>query len=280
MHLTREQIASIIQKVGQPDASILLNRFFFKYSNKLTSQDVAELYDEQYFKIINNHPTYHTIEGQYKINIYNRYSFDYIKPKIKSDSTLLDLGCGNGDFVLAVATLGLKLATGVDHSKTAIDSARERARGARLPCNFHNKDISSFSSTERFDFIVLNDITEHLSDSELDILFDKLSRLLEPSGEIIIHTPNGLALCHQTDFNFLSRLNTIYLKIFRNWKGKKRTIEQIYYDQVHINIKSYSQLNSFLLRKGFSSKIYYDLRNSISFIRTLSPNMLVIAQIN
>jgi len=127
MYLTREQITNIIQKVGQPDASILLNRFFFEYKNKLTSQDVAGLYDEQYFNIISNHTTHQMIEGQYKINTYNRYSYDYIKPKIKSDSTLLDLGCGNGDFVLAVATLGLKLATGIDPSKTAIDSAKKKS---------------------------------------------------------------------------------------------------------------------------------------------------------
>ena len=179
-----------------------------------------------------------------------------------------------------MATLGLKLAKGIDHSKTAIDSAKERAQNSRLPCNFYDKDISSFSTTERFDFIVLNDVSEHLCDAELESLFDKLSSLLKPSGEIIIHTPNGLALCNQTDFNFFTRLHKLYLKIFRNWKGLERTLEQIYYDQVHINIKSYPQLCSFLSRKGFSSTVYYDLRNSIPFIRTLSSNMLVIAKIN
>ena len=280
MHLTREQIAHIIQKIGQPDASILLNRFFLKYSNKLTSQDVAELYDEHYFNAINGHTTHQMVEGLYKVNIYNKYSYDYIRPKIKNDSTVLDLGCGHGDFILAVATLGLKLATGIDHSKIAIDSAKERAQDSRLPCTFYNEDISSFSTTERFDFIVLNDVTEHLCDSELDILFDKLAILLKPSGEIIIHTPNGLALCNQTDSSFFTKFYTLYLKLFRDWKGLERTIDQIYYDQVHINIKSYSQLSSFLSRKGIRTSVHYDLRNSIPFIRTLSSNMLVTAQIN
>jgi len=280
MYLTREQIANIIQKVGQPEASTLLNRFFLKYCNKLTSQDVTDLYDEEYFKIISNHTTHEMAEGRYKINIYNRYSYDYIKPKIKNDTTLLDLGCGNGDFVLAVATSGLKRATGIDHSPTAIESAKARARDSSLPCNFHNKDISSFSTTERFDFIVLNDVTEHLCDTELDALFDKLLSLLKPSGEIIIHTPNGLALCNQTDYSFFTRLYTVYLGVFKKWRGLARTIDQIYYDQVHINIKSYSQLSSFLSKRNFRSTVYYDTRHTIPLIRTLSPNMLVIAQTN
>jgi len=280
MYLTREQIANIIQKVGQPDASTLLNHFFLQYCNKLTSQDVTDLYDEEYFRIISNHTTHEMVEGQYKINIYNRFSYDYVKPRIKSDTTLLDLGCGNGDFVLAVATSGLKLAIGIDHSPAAVDSAKARAQDSHLPCNFHNKDISAFSTPERFDFIVLNDVTEHLSDTELDALFGKLSSLLKPSGEIIIHTPNGLALCNQTDHSFFTQLYTVYLAVFKKWRGLTRTIDQIYYDQVHINIKSYSQLSSFLSKRNFRSSVYYDTRNTIPLIRTLSSNMLVIAQTN
>ena len=127
---------------------------------------------------------------------------------------------------------------------------------------------------------MLNDVTEHLCDTELDALFDKLSSLLKPSGEIIIHTPNGLALCNQTDYSFFTRLYTVYLGVFKKWRGLARTIDQIYYDQVHINIKSYSQLSSFLSKKNFRSTVYYDTRNTTPLIRTLSSNMLVIAQTN
>lgn len=129
-----------------------------------------------------------------------------------------------------------------------------------------------------FDYVVLNDVIEHLSDRELQKMFVKIKELLKPGGELIIHTPNGLALCNETDYSFMQSLLKYYLRIFRHFVSFERTIRQMYYDQVHINIKSYKQFRRLLARVGFRCKVMYDEHNKSILRSILSSNMLIIAR--
>lgn len=278
MYLTKQQIESIINKVGQPEASVILNRLFNEYRTHLTSKDVASLYDPIYYERLNNHPNHDLINGNFKINIYNKSSYEYLLSKINTNTQLLDLGCGEGDFALALAAQNIKLAVGIDFSENSAMKASKRAEEANLPCKFFRGDFSSLSLDSKFDFITLNDVTEHLSDMELKSLFREIKILLKPEGEILIHTPNGLALCNETDSNWLSKSYKSYLIIFKGWKGLERTAEQIFYDQVHINIKSYRQIKSFLQECRIRSTVHYDDNDLNSFFPSLSSNMMVIGK--
>ena len=279
MYLTKQQIESFIAKVSQPEASVILNRFFNKYCAQLNSEDVTELYDTAYYNKIKNHPTKTLVNGKFKINIYNKYSYEYLLNKINERTQLLDLGCGEGDFTLALAAQNIKLAVGVDFSENNIAEADKRAKEAGLSCEFHRGELQSLSLESKFDFITLNDVTEHLSDRELKSLFVQIVKHLTPGGEILIHTPNGLALCNETDSNWLTRLYKSYITSFKGWKGHERSPEQIYYDQVHINIKSYRELKDFLKQFKIRSTVHYDEQNLNPLFRSLSSNMIVIAKL-
>ena len=277
MLLTKAQIGDFVERLGQPRASVLLNGFFKDYRSSLRSADVARLYDEEYLARVEAHPTDRLVGGRYKIHIYNRYSYEYLLPRISTETRLLDAGCGGGDFALAVAHLGAAEVVGVDFDGKAIKRAESKRTGAECRnCRFLRGDVSAIDLPGLFDYSVLNDVIEHLSDEELMILFGRLRKLLRPGGEVVIHTPNGLALCNDTDSNRFQQAYKLYLRAFEGWRGLERSVDQIYYDQVHINIKSFRQLGEILRRSGFRAKVFYDEPSRVPFLSRLSSNMLVV----
>jgi methionine biosynthesis protein MetW len=101
-------------------------------------------------------------------------------------ATLLDLGCGNGDFTLKIAArVGASRVYGVDIS--AENVARARAGG--IDCRQSNLDeVGELFSDEAFDIVCANQVLEHLSDT--DKLPGEIYRLLKPDGYAVIATPN------------------------------------------------------------------------------------------
>jgi len=277
MLLTKQQIECFVERLGQPRASVLLNSFFQSYRTCLRSEDVALLYDETYLARIGNHPTDRLVRGRYKIHIYNRYSYEYLLPRIATDTRLLDAGCGDGDFALAVAHSGAAEVVGVDFDGKAIELAESKRIASECRnCHFLRGDVSVLELSGPFDYCVLNDVVEHLSDEELMLLLDRLRKLLRHGGEVVIHTPNGLALCNDTDSDRFQRAYKRYLQVFEGWRGHGRTVDQIYYDQVHINIKSFRQLRALLRRSGYRARVFYDEPSRFPFLSRFSTNMLVI----
>lgn len=279
MLLTKQQIEDSIKKLGQPQASVILNKSFNSNRSQLNSNDFKFLYDQTYLTRVDSHSIIALVEGKYKINILNRHTYDYILPRINKNTRILDIGCGKGDFALALSTHNVNAVIGIDFSEESISAANKSLNSSNLPCQFFHCDASDFRHKFKFDFITLNDVFEHLSDKELSNLFINLKSLLCKGGEVVIHTPNGLALCNDTDQTFFSMLYKTYYQLFKNWKGQVRTAEQIYYDQVHINIKIYPQIKRFLKNLGFTPKVQYDNKSKWFFLNQFSTNMLVTAQL-
>lgn len=273
--ISKQQIEFLVQRIGQPEASVLLRKIFNSYRGYLDSSDVRELYDHDYLEGIRATPAYKLVDNRYKIHIYNRYAYEYLTAK-EARGCVLDVGCGDGDFLLALAFHRFKC-TGIDSSEDLIRGAQINAVRNKLKVDFFCGDGCHLSLKSLFDHIVLNDVIEHLSDRELGKLFDKIKTLLNPYGEIIIHTPNGLALCNETDHSFLQTVYKYYLRTFGHFGGFERTIYQMFYEQVHINIKSYKQLREVLARAGFRCKVLYDELNKSILRSILSSNMLIIA---
>lgn len=48
-------------------------------------------------------------------------------------------------------------------------------------------DINNFETEMTFDYIVLCDVIEHLSDRELERILDKCKTILNRDGEILMH---------------------------------------------------------------------------------------------
>ena len=97
--------------------------------------------------------------------------------------SLLDVGCGSGEFLIQARTLGFE-ATGIDVDPSAINAVR--ALGFDALCGAAN---TSALRGVRFDVITLNQVIEHVEDPRSTLA--SLRDLLSDSGTLFIATPNG-----------------------------------------------------------------------------------------
>ena len=104
-------------------------------------------------------------------------------------STLLDVGCGDGDFMVRMRDLGWQTA-GVEPDPVAVERATARGlevhQGALEPAAFGDR---------RFDAITLAHVIEHVHDPSR--LLANCRRLLKPTGRLVILTPNTSSWGHR-----------------------------------------------------------------------------------
>lgn len=100
-----------------------------------------------------------------------------------SESQVLDIGCGNGEFLLNLKHLGAHV-TGIDLSQEAVNAALSNGldRAFRVAFNDFVDDI-------KYDLIILNDVIEH--PLEPIKLIEKAVSLLNVGGFLLIWTPNN-----------------------------------------------------------------------------------------
>lgn len=108
--------------------------------------------------------------------------FRYVKRPSGKRNKLLDVGCGNGDYMALAAELGWQV-TGVEPDGKA--SAVARGRGL----NVLSGGIEELSSiAEGFDVITISHVIEHVYDASS--LLKKAYELLKPGGTLFVETPN------------------------------------------------------------------------------------------
>lgn len=113
-----------------------------------------------------------------------------IKKKVKlinsfnsEEKTLLDIGAGTGEFLVACLNDGWKV-TGVEPNQKAREIANSKIANPEL--QIHN-DLDGFK-TETFDTITMWHVLEHVPN--LNEYVSKLKLLLKPNGTLIVAVPN------------------------------------------------------------------------------------------
>ena len=96
--------------------------------------------------------------------------------------TLLDIGCGVGDFLRTAEQKGWQC-TGVEPSEDAKDIARKRIKADIL----NSEDLERLSDAS-FDLITMWHVLEHVDDLRWQV--EQLQRLVKPEGRIVIAVPN------------------------------------------------------------------------------------------
>jgi len=102
--------------------------------------------------------------------------------------TLLDVGCGNGEFIERMRALGWSV-TGVDPDRAAVEWGR--SQGVEV---FHGT-VSDVPVSMRYDAITLNHVLEHVADPR-GLLRECRKRLRPSTGTMVITTPNIKSLGH------------------------------------------------------------------------------------
>ena len=106
----------------------------------------------------------------------------------------LDIGCGGGLLSERLARLGASV-TGIDVTKSSIETAKIHAFNSGLNINYINTDVSAFIKQDprkNFDLIIASEVIEHLDNRNL--FFKEVSKLLKNKGILILTTINKTAL--------------------------------------------------------------------------------------
>lgn len=165
-----------------------------------------------------------------KLDIYGRHIPNSM---CHSKTKLLDLGCGNGDFLLRTQAMGVDV-TGVEPDPAAVKAMK--GRGLKV---LHGDLNSSNFNDDSYDYITLNHVIEHVQDPKQ--LLAELYRVTAAGGIIWLGLPNPQA--HG-------------LRIFKQaWKGL--------HPPFHLIIPSHKVLKSWLLETGFE-RIEFKRRGSES----------------
>jgi len=97
---------------------------------------------------------------------------------------LLEIGCGQGDFLVEAVRAGYEV-TGVEYALPAARKARERLGASHIVCG----EVSCVKPGSRaFDVCVLADVIEHTRDPRA--FLDAIRGLLTPGGVLFIATPS------------------------------------------------------------------------------------------
>ena len=107
---------------------------------------------------------------------------------INKNASVIDLGCGSGEFVHWLQNKGYKNTSGIDVSKELI----EIGKGLGIQ-NVLCDDIFNYLeiNNSKFDVMILRDVLEHFDKDEAYELVTLLYNNLSDKGIIILQVPNG-----------------------------------------------------------------------------------------
>lgn len=144
-----------------------------------------------------------------------------------SGVSCLDLGCGAGDQLVALQSLGFDNVIGVDIGPEQVMIAQ--SRGLQVA----QGDLTDYLQTSEraFDLILAFDIIEHFAKAEVLELLQLIRQRLKPGGCLILQTPNALSpwaahcmygdLTHELIFSPQCITSTLQLTGFKEIKVRE-----------------------------------------------------------
>lgn len=167
--------------------------------------------------------------------------------KYSNKGSLLDIGCGSGQFLTFAKKLGWSKLTGIEWNPEAANIARHNSDAV-----VYSTDILKVSlPSESFSGITLWDVIEHLNDVES--VLNETFRLLKPGGVICIGTPHRYGLSIRLLQKHALTVNPPEHLIFFTQLGMQQAL----------------QTAGFNVLKQWSFSIY--LREWLNFLSKFSP---------
>ncbi len=128
--------------------------------------------------------------NSFKDKVYQRVKKRTLQKKLRQinkyrvqNPTLLDVGCGTGDFLLVAEQDGWQV-TGIELNQNAISLAKGKLQSTAFFESLFNPSLEG----QKFDVITLWHVLEHLENTPQ--ILSRLRSLLQPNGIIIIAVPN------------------------------------------------------------------------------------------
>jgi 2-polyprenyl-3-methyl-5-hydroxy-6-metoxy-1,4-benzoquinol methylase len=148
-----------------------------------SDDELAQIYGTDYFLGSNTEIGRHAV-GEIKQATARLYLSEIRRYRGCKSGRLLEVGCGDGDFLVSAETEGWSV-MGVEYSATACEKTGRRLKNGDVLCG----ELQTLRlPAEQFDLCVISDVIEHVR-SPLDFL-KEIYRVLKPGGALFIATPS------------------------------------------------------------------------------------------
>ncbi len=198
------------------------------------------------------------------------YALDKVR-QIGLNGKILDYGCGSGDVVLAGRESGLNI-VGVDAFYDGSNAKKEVISHGLLGTSVFSlkKDFSIPFSDGMFDFVISNQVMEHVDD--LDFTLKEIARVLKPSGELLTLFPAievireghcGIPFAHwfsshsKWRYPYMRLMRGIGLGYFKETKSQHEWVLNFmdWLDKYTV-YRSYTNISQSFARNSFAIKHY------------------------
>lgn len=173
------------------------------------------------------------------------------------NKTILDLGCGIGEFTKYFADNGAKRVTGIDVSKRVLDYAVEYNNAENI--EYLNKDIVDLSSVdEKFDIVFSDIVFNYIED--FNKLMHDISNLLNDNGVVI--------------FSQIHPISTASLSIESTWtKDENGNLKFLLdnYSNVSVRKRKYFDGMFNFYHRRFEEIINISIQNNFEIIKVVEP---------
>jgi len=123
------------------------------------------------------------------------FNSSYVRPRRSllkhvhgQDLRVLDVGCANGaNGQYLIKNASISSIIGIEYDASMAAEAKKSYNHVFVG-DLDNMDISSLLDSERFDYIILGDILEHLKNPWR--VLKEMSLFLKPNGKVILSMPN------------------------------------------------------------------------------------------
>lgn len=184
--------------------------------------------------------TYSTKQVNIGTNLRHYSIFNSLtKAGLKRNHNVLEIGCGIGTLTKLIAKYvkkGSLVAT--DISDESIEIAKKRISNTKNNIELLVSDMTTFSHSKKFDFVVLPDVLEHIPIEQHNNLFKIIAAHTHDNSIILINIPHPKAL------DYLRIHSPEKLQVIDQSISAKQLMDTAYlHDFELINYKSYSIFN-------------------------------------
>lgn len=115
--------------------------------------------------------------------------FAFLKDFVGSlaNKDILEIGFGRGELISLLLDEGINRYDGIDASKAAVQIASQQIKSPKV--NLSQLGACDIEDSKSYDIIILNEVIEYIPVFEIDIVWEKIKRILRPGGYIILRTP-------------------------------------------------------------------------------------------